>query len=264
MALVDKGHTTGNITINVIDDNLDSIKVYNQDINKTFNKNNGDILTEEATYRLTATDKAGNKTEIWVAIDRTDPTISGVTDNEAYNQDVTVKVFDKFLMTVTVNKDGNVTTYGRDQFNHDSKKENYEIELPISEQGTYTIIGTDKVGNSKEVTFVIDKSAPNVEVNYISNKSKDIEYNKIGDRVAIEFKTNEPIDLITSAVTIAGQTATLDTEKVYAPNVTNTYTYQIIVDSSTPEGQVTFTLDVVDLAGNAAPTLTLDHKEKTT
>lgn len=260
--LIHKGHTTGDITINVIDDNLDSIKVYNQDINKTFTKNNGDVLTEEATYKLTATDKAGNETIIWVAIDRTDSTISGVTDNETYNHDVIVKVFDKFLMTVTVNKDGTITTYERNQFNSDSKDENYGIELPISEDGVYTIIGTDKVGKRNEVTFVIDKIAPEVTVNYISNKSKLIEYNKKSDRVAIEFKTNEPIDLTTSVVTIAGQTATLDTDKKYTSSEPYIYTYEIIVDDDTPEGQVTFVLNIKDLAGNQTPTITITEKNK--
>jgi hypothetical protein len=79
---ISKSHTTGNITINVIENNLKEIKVYNQDTNRTTVVPNGTILIDEATYHIFATDLAGNDVDVWSAIDRTYPTISGVENGE--------------------------------------------------------------------------------------------------------------------------------------------------------------------------------------
>lgn len=148
-------HTTGNIIINVTETNLTSINVYNQDAKTNTLVVNGEILTSEATYKITALDTAGNKTEIWVAIDQTNPTIIGVTNNSYYNKDVIVKVFDKFLTKVTLNNINKtpISVVG-------PNKENKELNLIVSDEGVYTIVGTDKVGNTTTIIFTIDKTAP--------------------------------------------------------------------------------------------------------
>jgi len=181
---ISKSHTTGNITINVIENNLKEIKVYNQDTNRTTVVPNGTVLTEEATYHIFVTDLAGNKVDIWTAIDRTYPTISGVENGEYYNQDVTATVFDKFLMTASVTKDNNTVTYDREDFDKNNKNENFNIELNLGDEGTYTIVGTDKVGNSKTVTFTIDKALPTV-----SSLTQQYEDGKI--KVMVQY--SEPV-----------------------------------------------------------------------
>lgn len=59
------------VTVNVEDLTDVTITVTNMDTNETTTVENGTILTEEATYKLVATDAAGNKTTYYVAIDKT-------------------------------------------------------------------------------------------------------------------------------------------------------------------------------------------------
>ncbi len=148
-------HTTGNIIINVTEVNLKNINVYNQDMKTNTLIENGAILTEEATYKVTATDNAGNKTDLWVAIDRTNPTITGFINNEYYNEDVEITAYDKFLTSVTLNGINKtpIKVIGK---NNEGK----ELKVLVSEEGTYTVIGTDKVGNKTTMNFTIDKTAP--------------------------------------------------------------------------------------------------------
>ena len=148
-------HTTEDIKINVTEVNLKNINVYNQDMKTNKLLENGAILTEEATYKVTATDNAGNKTDLWVAIDRTNPEITGVINNGFYNEDIEITVYDKFLTTVTLNdvNQSPIKVIGK---NNEGK----ELKVLVSEEGTYTVVGIDKVGNQTTMSFTIDKTAP--------------------------------------------------------------------------------------------------------
>ena len=77
------------------------MSVINQDTGVTEKYTTNTItLEEEATYHIYAFDKAGNYKELWIAIDKTDPTINVAGTNvDGYfrDEEVTLTVFDKFL-----------------------------------------------------------------------------------------------------------------------------------------------------------------------
>lgn len=169
-------HGATSMDITITDVNFDYAVVVNQD--------NGDrkevkdtviSLTEQATYHICAYDKAGNVTDLWVAIDKDSPTITiqgNVDDNENryYSTDVTVHVFDKFLTTVTV--DG--TTYNRNSFTADSRNENFQFEIIVSGAGEHTVTAVDKYGHENTVIFTIDMTDP--AISKVPENNKKVNY----------------------------------------------------------------------------------------
>ena len=121
---------------------------------------NNTTVTEEGTFKITATDEAGNTTTIWVAIDKTAPTIDRTSEVEYPTADQTVIVKDKFLTNVTVEGPEQEGTYTREDFTVGERNENFAIEFTFTTEGTYTITATDKIGLTTTETFTIDKTAP--------------------------------------------------------------------------------------------------------
>lgn len=154
------GETSMDITIT--DVNFDYAVVVNQDNGVSENVYEKEFtLQQEATYHIYAYDKAGNVADLWVAIDNEKPTVtvSGTGVDGYYRSGVTIQVFDKFLTSVKVNDD----SFDRSSFTSDGRNENFSYETTVSEEGTYTVIATDKYGHSIDYTFVIDKTMPVVE-----------------------------------------------------------------------------------------------------
>ena len=155
------GETSMDITIT--DVNFDYAVVVNQDNGVSENVYENEFtLQQEATYHIYAYDKAGNVADLWVAIDNENPTVtvSGTGVDGYYRSEVTIQAFDKFLTSVKVNED----TVDRSSFTSDGRNENFSYETTVNEEGTYTVIATDKYGHfSTEYTFVIDKTRPVVQ-----------------------------------------------------------------------------------------------------
>lgn len=101
--------------------------------------NTGDKISLEGDYTVKAEDNAGNVTEVSFNIDGTPPVISDVQNNEYYNKAVKPKY-----------NEGTATLDGKP----------FESGEEITNEGTHTIIVTDRAGNVSKVTFVIDKTAP--------------------------------------------------------------------------------------------------------
>ncbi len=99
----------------------------------------GDKITSEGVYVLKAEDSAGNITEVNFSIDGTAPIISKVKDKTTYKTSVKPEY-----------NEGTATLDGK----------SYESGTEISDDGTHTLIVTDKAGNTTVVTFTIDKSLP--------------------------------------------------------------------------------------------------------
>ena len=193
------------ITLNVNDATDVSITVENKDTGVVNEVEAGTVLTEDATYYITATDAAGNNTSIWVAVDTTEPEIKGVDENIPTNKNEIVYISDKFLMTVTI--DG--VEYTREDFTVGANNENFTFQKKVTHEGTHTVVATDKVGNVTTVTFVIDKTAPEV-VNVVkSNNDKATK-----EDVTVTVTLNE------AGVALDGWTQVSDTEftKVYSEN----------------------------------------------
>ena len=105
-------------------------------------------------YYIRITDKSGNIGYIatnGAEFDTTAPTISGVYDGKTYYTSQKVTVTDKNLDTVTLN--GEIVTD--------------TIILEGNKEATYTIVATDKVGNSTTVTV---KMAVSDDINENTNK----------------------------------------------------------------------------------------------
>ena len=156
-------HSDSDINVVISDLSFDYVEIYNQDENtKVLETKDEFVLTSEATYRLTAYDKLGNETVIWVAIDKEDPTIdaTGTGVGTYFRDDVTLTVFDKFLTEVKVNDD--VYTVG--DFTSVANNENRTFKKLYTEPGVYDVVAKDKFGHEAEYTFTIDKTIPSVNV----------------------------------------------------------------------------------------------------
>lgn len=149
------------ITVNVEDTNLDKItaKVY-ADNYKVIEIENGSKLTKESIYLLTATDKAGNETSIYVAVDKTNPVFTTVKNGHQYNKDTEIEVKDNNLDTITV-------------YNYETKETSIvENGYVLKEEGTYKITATDKAGRSAFVYVEIDKTKPVIALHKNTAKSE--------------------------------------------------------------------------------------------
>ena len=117
-------------------------------------------LTGEGTYTISATDNAGNTSSVDIFIDNTEPEISGVVnkeDVELKKGDINQNICDCFNKAVTVKASDNGdldTVYVNDTLIGSS--------YTVSAEGFYTVIATDKAGNSKTVNFIVDKTAPSI------------------------------------------------------------------------------------------------------
>ncbi len=134
------------ITIDVDDDNLESIVVDNRTAKTINTVNNGTILTDEGLYVIIATDKAGNSTKVYVLIDKTYPVIDDVIDGEYYKTDVTPKITEENVKSITLKKDDKEVSYTKDS--------------TITEDGSYVLTVEDRAGNVTTKKFTIDKTLP--------------------------------------------------------------------------------------------------------
>ena len=175
------------VTINVTDteSQIAIIKIANGEQDIDYFENEGTILqmktddksaeaavmiTENGTYTIYAEDEQGNKTVNVITItevvtpdpgldDTTPPTITGVEDGVTYEAEVTPRIEDENLASVTLTKDGNIV-------------EDYQNRDTISENGTYVLTATDEAGNQTVVEFVIDiKEEDNKDDNNNANNN---------------------------------------------------------------------------------------------
>jgi hypothetical protein len=128
--------------------------VYKTDVTPTFEEGtatlngepyiSGTPITSEGSHTLIVTDAAGNTSIAHFIISKTVPGVTGVTNGGMYNVDV-APTFNGGTATL----DGEVYTSG----------------TVISSEGNHTIVFTDAAGNITTVAFVIDKTAPVINLN---------------------------------------------------------------------------------------------------
>ncbi|MFC3802566.1 beta strand repeat-containing protein [Cohnella sp. GCM10012308] len=120
----------------------------------------GSTVSAEGFYTLIVTDAADNMTTVHFTIDKTAPTVTGAANGSSYNNDRTLTLSDG---TATLN--GSAFTSGS----------------TVSTEGSYTLVATDAAGNTRTVTFIIDKTAPlvlGVTDTGLYNTSKTITFNE--------------------------------------------------------------------------------------
>ena len=198
-------HLGANSEIIVTDKNFDRVEVYVDNVLDTVYTTNTFTITNDATYKMVAYDKAGNSKTIYVAIDTTLPDIVTGVEGTYTNEDVTVKVYDKFLMTVVI--DG--VTYTRNDFEVGARNEYFSFEKLITEEGTHTVTATDKYGNTTTREFIIDKHAPVYSTlrilggNLVKENGKNVRYAKVGTEVIVYTTFAEKLAVVPT-VTLNG------------------------------------------------------------
>lgn len=128
---------------------VENNKYYNKSVTPKYNEGtatingkpfkSGDEITDEGTYTIIATDRAGNVSTVTFVIDKTPPVIKNVVEGGQYNTDVS-PTFDK----------GNAILDGKE----------YHSGQVVTSEGKHTIVVTDNAGNVSTVNFIIDKTAP--------------------------------------------------------------------------------------------------------
>lgn len=258
-------------------DKTDNNLVTQMSRNITVSNNSNDIVL---TVKLT--DRAGNETEIEkkFSIDKTKPTIDVEYDNnehttygenDYYKADrtatvtVTERNFDESLVEAAIMRDGGgYTTIGGWTHNNNSAdpdKSTHVATIVYNTDGDFTfdIAVKDKAMNSADEftqhKFTVDKTAPEIEVSFDNNSSKNGNYYK-ADRTATikitEHNFNSGSQYVTIPVTADGATA---------PSVvgwSDSGDNHNATVSFNKDGKYSFTVDYTDLAGNKAVQKTVD------
>ena len=258
-------HSDKAISIEITDLTLDYVIIYNQDKDEETKVNKSEfILEEEATYKLTAVDKLGNETTVWVAIDKTKPDIKVSGTNAIENKfggEVTLTVFDKFLTEVVVNN----VVYTEEDFTSEGNNENRTLTLTYEydskNSGTYTVSAKDKFGHINTDEFTVDNDAPESKWVYILSADED-NRTIIGNnqKLIVEINVNEEL-AENPVITIGDWTGELtrranDSRYIYSKTITiDAEEMKLVHDEN-----IKFTIEVTDIFGN---TTTLDNDNVT-
>ena len=248
-------HSDTAIEIEVTDMSLDYVLVYNQDKDEETKENKSEfILEEEATYKLTAVDKLGNETTVWVAIDKTKPDIRVNGTNAIENKfggEVTLTVFDKFLTEVSVNGEVFTEKDFISAGNNENRTFTINYENNSKNSGTYIVNAKDKFGHDNTYEFTIDNDAPESNWVYILNADED-NRTIIGNnqKLIVEINVNEELGK-NPVITIGGWTGELtrranDSRYIYSKTITiDAEKMKLVHDED-----IKFTIEVTDLVGN--------------
>ena len=128
--------TNGDVTVSVPESGL-TVQLY-KDGELVGNYESGTPLTEEGSYRIAATDTAGNITEVSFTIDKSVDFTADIYDNAIVNS-MTFTVGEN--LTVSVTKDGEAVAY--------------KFGDTLTAAGNYTGTLTDELGNSKMFNFTV-------------------------------------------------------------------------------------------------------------
>lgn len=93
--------------------------------------------------------------------DTKSPEIIGVENKKIYKTSVTPEVIDENLDKIILKKNNEVV-------------ENYQNKTKISEEGLYELTATDKAKNETKITFIIDKTAPEIRLSAEQPNEKNI------------------------------------------------------------------------------------------
>ncbi|MBM7647789.1 methionine-rich copper-binding protein CopC [Bacillus ectoiniformans] len=199
-------------------------------IEKTYTIPSGDGTK---TVYVQLKDEAGNLSNSvsdTIELDSTPPEVSGVTDGSSYHTD----------RTITFNE-GTATLNGSAFSSGDT----------VSAEQEHTLVVTDAAGNSTTVNFTIDKTAPTTTAVSIRSNHTNPTKAKIGSVITLDITTDE--DIQTPTITIAGQAATVTNA---GDSNEKTWRATYVMQNSDTDGNVSFIVDIQDLAGNSGTQVT--------
>lgn len=146
----DNGFYNIDLILEIIESNLLSIVLNGEEVS------NGIELTEEISYNLVITDEAGNVLELTFKIDKTALEFQNISNNEHYNHDIEITFDAMDLDRLIVNGEEITLTTEPHKLTND---------------GEYTVVAYDLAGNVTSITVVIDKIAPNLVGDNLTNAS---------------------------------------------------------------------------------------------
>lgn len=129
-------------------------------------------ITETGIYTVYAKDEDGNEVVKEINItnieepeepekDTTPPEISGVENQKVYNKSVTPSISDENLKSITLTKDG-------------TKIETYKNGDALEDDGKYILTAIDETGNQSTVEFIIDKTAPEINISQQNTDNQNV------------------------------------------------------------------------------------------
>ena len=169
------GHQYPEVTLGLKEENIEEVVIYNRDLDKYYDFEEGMLLTDEGTYTAYAKDKAGNLAGIYgngivyFTIDNTKPEVINITQVYEEKQGGRIKV------TIETSEEIFGDLLGSSKWRKvEGKNEYYNYYYNTKE---VTISFYDKAGNEGTYSFVVDKTAPAAEIT-MSNNSGNTSTNK--------------------------------------------------------------------------------------
>ena len=149
------------VTPNATDENL-AIVILTKNGEVVSNYQNGNIISEEGNYILTARDETGNETEVSFTIDFTAPEIEIIQENtDSKNVAVTINLVDLLtgidvLKVANGEQNENYFENSGQQINVIKDGNQAVGKINVTENGTYTAYVRDLAGNEKVQTFEVN------------------------------------------------------------------------------------------------------------
>lgn len=187
-------------------------------------------ITEEGEHTLVVTEQTelGSSITVKFTIDKTLPEVSYVlgTDNK-----VTVTVIEENVEEVIMTKD------------------DIEIEFLdlLEEEGKYSVIVTDKAGNSATKEYVFDITGPVVDVNYSPNDGLT------NEKVLVTITSNEELQELAGWVLSSDK---LTLTKEYSENIIETIEVRDLLGNIT---EVEIIIDYINHTVDYVPSLTIEN-----
>ena len=198
--------TNGDVTVSVPESGL-TVRLY-KDGELVGNYESGTSFTEEGSYRITATDAAGNVTEVSFTIDKSVDFAADIYNNAIVNS-MTFTAGEN--LTVSVTKDGEAVAY--------------KFGDTLTAAGSYTATLTDELGNSKTFNFTVTEPLVQKFFHNFDNVSGLDKVSVNGEETRLNYG-----DLI------------LDKSGIYEIAVTvngKDYTFTVTVDATAPAATLT-------------------------
>ena len=167
--VMDNGIYKNPVTPNATDENLSSVTL-TRNGTVVNNYQNGDTISEEGSYVLTAKDKLENETEVRFTIDFTAPEVKITKENtDSKNVAVTIDLTDNLsgvdiLKVANGNQNESYFENGGQQIDIIKKGISATGKINVTKNGIYTTYVKDLAGNSRvqtfEVTTIEDEEEP--------------------------------------------------------------------------------------------------------
>lgn len=239
---IQNGHQYKEVTLGLVEDNIEELIIYNRDLDKYYDFEEGMVLTDEGTYTAYAKDKAGNLATsaynngiTYFAIDNTKPEVINMT--QVYEE----KEGGRIKVTIETSEEIFGDLIGEYQWRKvEGKNEYFNYYYNTKE---VTINFFDKAGNEGTYTFVVDKTVPTAEIT-MSNNNGNTSTNK---DVTVTLVASEDILDIEGWTRVDSKTFT----KVFSEN--GKYSVEII-DITGNKSTIKFEVKRID---KVAPVITV-------